>query len=346
MYEMWHTYERKRIKLHKKLLISLAAILLLTGCSTATLKNGEKLVAKMDGKKISAESLYDELKKQGGATVLTNMVDEFIVNKEIKTDEDAKSSAESQLKSYKDSYASYGMDFSSALANAGYKSEEDFKKVLILDYKKKAVTEKYVKKQVTEDDINEYYKEKIFGDIEAKHILISPNTKDDMTDEEKNEAEKKAKKEAEDIIKNLDKGEKFDKLAKKYSDDEGTAKNGGKLTVTYGAVVDEFWKGVNKLKDGEYSKEPVKSEYGYHIIYRISQKEKPKLKKVKDDIIDKIVEQRINNDSTLQTKALVALRKKYNLKIADSGLKKSYNNSIKSALGASKEESTTENSSN
>ena len=57
MYEMWHTYERKRIKLHKKLLISLAAILLLTGCSTATLKNGEKLVAKTDGKKISAESL-------------------------------------------------------------------------------------------------------------------------------------------------------------------------------------------------------------------------------------------------------------------------------------------------
>lgn len=346
MYELRHTYERKRIKLHKKLLISLAAILLLTGCGTATLKNGEKLVAKMDGKKVTAEDLYSELKKQGGATVLTNMIDDFIVNKEIKTDEDAKSSADSQLKSYKDSYASYGMDFSAALANAGYKSEDDFKKVLILDYKKKVVTEKYVKKQVTDDDINEYYKEKIFGDIEAKHILISPNTKDNMSDEEKEAAEKEAKKEAESIIKKLDKGEKFDKLAKKYSDDEGTKANGGKLTVTYGSVVDEFWKCVTKLKDGEYSKEPVKSEYGYHIIYRISQKEKPKLKKVKDDIIDKIVDQRISNDSTLQTKALVALRKKYNLKIADSDLNKSYNSSIKTALGSSDKESTTENSSN
>lgn len=332
--------------MNKKVLISLAAILLLTGCGTATLKNGEKVVAKMDGKKITAEALYSELKKQGGSTVLTNLIDEYVVNKEIKTDDDAKSSAESQLKSFKDSYASYGMDFSAALANAGYKSEEDFKKVLILDYKKKVVTEKYVKKQVTDDDINEYYKEKIFGDIEAKHILISPNTKDDMTDEEKETAEKEAKKEAEKIIKKLDKGEKFDKLAKKYSDDEGTKSNGGKLTVTYGSVVDEFWKGVNDLKDGEYSKEPVKSEYGYHIIYRIKQKAKPKLSKVKDDIIDKIVDERISSDSTLQTKALVALRKKYNLKISDSGLKKSYNNSVKTALGSSDKESTTENSSN
>lgn len=328
--------------MNKKLLISLAAVLLLTGCGTATLKNGEKVVAKMDGKKITAESLYNELKTQGGATVLTNMIDDYIVNKEIKTDEDAKSSAESQIKSYKDSYESYGMDFTSALANAGYKSEDAFKDVLILDYKKKVVAENYVKENVTDDDINEYYKEKIFGDIEAKHILISPNTKDNMSDEEKQEAEKEAKKEAEKIIKKLNKGEDFEKLAKKYSDDEGTASNGGKLTVTYGAVVDEFWEGCVALKDGEYSKDPVKSEYGYHIIYRVKQKAKPKLSKVKEDIIDKIVEERISNDSTLQTKALVALRKKYNLKIEDSGLRKSYNSSIKTALSSS----TTENSSN
>lgn len=330
--------------MNKKILISLAAFLLLTGCGSQTLKNGEKVVAKMDGKKISAESLYSEFKKQGGATVLTNMIDEYVVNKEIKTDDDAKSYADSQLKSYKDSYESYGMDFNAALANAGYKSEEAFKETLILDYKKKVVTENYVKENVTDDDINEYYKEKIFGDIEAKHILISPNTKDGMTDEEKEEAEKKAKKEAEKIIKKLDNGEDFEKLAKKYSDDKGTASKGGKLTVTYGSVVDEFWNGVNELKDGEYSKKPVKSEYGYHIIYRIKQKAKPKLSKVKDDIIDKIVEERINNDSTLQTKALVAIRKKYNLKISDSSLKKSYNNSVKSALSSAT--STTENSSN
>ena len=325
--------------MNKKLLIGLSAILLFTGCGTATLKNGQKLVAKMNGKKITAESLYEELKKQGGAAILTNMVDEYIVNKEVKTDEDAKTYAEDQIKQYKESYENYGMNFAEALANAGYNSEEAFKEVLILDHKKKVITEDYIKKTITDDEIKEYYKENIYGDIEAKHILISPNTKDNMTDEEKTNAEENAEKEAKKIIKKLDKGEDFEKLAKKYSDDKGTASNGGKLTVTYGTVVNEFWEGTVSLKDGEYSKKPVKSEYGYHIIYRIKQKDKPKLSKVKKDIIDKIVEQKTKNDSTLQTKALVELRKKYKLKISDSKLKKSYNNSVKNALNQKTESS-------
>lgn len=326
----------------KKLFAGLLVVtLMLTGCGkVATLKNGEEVVAKMNGKSITAEDLYAELKKQGGAVTLTNMIDEFIVNKEIKTDDDAKSYADSQLSSYKQSYKSYGQDFNQALTNAGYENEDAFKDELIVEYKKKIVTENYVKDEViTNDDIDKYYDEKVFGDIEARHILISPNTKDDMTDDEKEEAEKKAKKEAEDIIKKLDDGEDFAKMAKEYSDDEGTASDGGKLTVTYGSVVDEFWDGTVKLKDGEYSKKPVKSEYGYHIIYRIKQKAKPELKDVKDDIIDKLTDEKIDADNTLQTKALVALRKKYNLDISDDELKKSYDNTVNSALS-------TKNSSN
>ena len=176
-------------------------------------------------------------------------------------------------------------------------------------------------------------------------IKISPNTNDDMTDKEKDEAEKKAKKEAEDIIKKLNDGEKFSKLAKEYSDDEGTASNGGKLTATYGSVVDEFWNAANKLKDKTYTKEPVKTEYGYHIIYRIKQDEKPSLDKVRDDIIDKLVEQKKNEDSSLQTKALVALRKKYNLDITDDTLKKEYNDSVDTALEAAQSNNSNSNSS-
>lgn len=321
--------------MNKKLLIGLSALLIFTGCGKATLKNGKEVVAKMKGKSITAEDLYDELKNQGGAVILTNMIDDYVVNKAVKTDDDAKSYADSQIKQYKDSYESYGMSFDEALANAGYKSEAAFKDVLILDYKKKEVTKKYIKKNITNDEIDAYYKENIYGDIEARHILISPDTKDDMTDEEKTEAENKAKEEAEKIIKKLDKGEKFADLAKKYSDDKGTASNGGKLTVSYGAVVNEFWEGTTALKDGEYSKEPVKSQYGYHIIYRIKQKDKPTLEKVKDDIIDKIVSEKMDNDTTLQTKALVELRKKYDLKISDSSLKKAYDSNVKSSLASS-----------
>lgn len=311
----------------------LVVTLLLTGCgSSATLKNGKQVVAKLKGKTITAEDLYDELKTQGGAVTLTNMIDEFVVNKELKTTDDDTSYAESQINTYKEQYESYGQDFDAALKNAGYSSEDDFKEALVLEHKKTRVTENYTKDQITDSEIQNYYDNDIFGDIKAKHILISPNTDDDMTDEEKTKAEKKALKKAKKIIKELDNGADFEELAKKYSDDSGTASKGGKITVKYGDVVDEFWNGANELKDGEYSSSPVKSDYGYHIIYRIKQKAKPKLSKVKDDIIDALVEEKTSDDSTLQTKALVALRKKYKLNISDDELKESYDNTVNSAL--------------
>ena len=58
------------------------------------------------------------------------------------------------------------------------------------------------------------------------------------------------------------------------------------------------------------------------------------LKDVKDDVVDKLVQEKMNEDTTLQTKALVALRKKYNLEITDDGLKSSYDNSVNTALSA------------
>ena len=142
----------------KTFALLLVAALMLTGCGKiATLKNGEEIVAKMDGKSITAEDLYGKLKKQGGAVTLTNMIDSFIVNKEIKTDEDAKSYADSQLSSYKKSYQSYGQDFNAALTSAGYADEEEFKEELILEYKKNIVTENYVKDELTDDEIQKYY---------------------------------------------------------------------------------------------------------------------------------------------------------------------------------------------
>lgn len=327
----------------KKVLLTLGVgvlVLGLVGCGkTPTLKNGEEIIAEVDGKKFTVEDLYEKLKSQGGETTLVNMIDTFILNEEVETDEDAKTYADSQIESYKSSYESYGQDFNDALAQAGYEDEDAFKEALIVEYKKQKVAEDYIKDQITDTEIEKYYEDNIYGDIEAKHILIAPDVTDDMTDEQKEEAEKKAKEEAESIIKKLDKGENFEDLAKEYSDDKGTAKNGGKLTVTYGEVVNEFWDATNNLKNKKYTKEPVKSEYGYHIIYRIKGKDKPELNDVKEEIIEKITDEKLQNDTNIQTEALVELRKKYNLKINDKNIKKSYNTSVKEA-------SANENSSN
>ena len=320
--------------MNKKIaLLGVCSLVLLTaGCGqVAKLKNGQELVASIDGKKITTEDLYKELKKQGGTSVLINDIDTFIANKEIKSDKTTEEYANSQLEQLKQQYEQSGQDFTAALTSNGYKNEAAFKEVLVLDYKKQQVVKNFLKKELTKEEIEKYYKNEIFGAMTARHILITPDVKDDATDDEKKKAEEAAKKQAEELIEKLNKGEDFAKLAKKYSKDSGTAKNGGLFSnFKKEEVVTEFWNAASKLKKNEYTKEPVKSDYGYHIILKVSQKSKPKLKDVEDDIKSTLVDNKLSNDTNLSSKTWNRIRtEKYHLKIEDSELKSGYDDTIK-----------------
>lgn len=113
------------------------------------------------------------------------------------------------------------------------------------DYKKK--------NPVTDADIQaEYdkYKAQSSGtEYRARHILVE---KED---------------DAKALIKQINGGAKFEDLAKKNSKDPGSAQNGGDLDFAKpDAYVPEFGQALTKLKKGEMTQEPVKSQFGYHII--------------------------------------------------------------------------------
>lgn len=314
----------------KLLVVSLCAVMLtLSGCGKVPkLKNGEEVAASIDGKKFSAEELYKEMKQYYGTSILVDLIDNYIVEKEIKDNKEAETFADSQLKTMKAQYEQQGMNFEDALINAGFENEKAYKEYIIVNYNKNKVAEDFIASELTEEEIKQYYDEEIFGEITAKHILIKPEVADNATDEQKTAAEAKAKEEAEALIKRIQAGEDFETLAKENSDD-GTASEGGKLTFTKEQVVSEFWTAASSLKDGDYTAEPVKSTYGYHIILRVSQKERPKLEDVKEDIKDALVLEKTNSDSSLLNKAWVKIRKKYNLKIEDSAIDKIYKNTVK-----------------
>lgn len=318
----------------KKLLSIIACTLLITGCGKIPkLENGEEVVAELDGKSFTANDLYEDLKTSYGTSNLVNMIDNFIANKEIETDDSAKEYAKTELENLKYQYELYQMDFDAALKQAGYESEDGLLDEIILQYKKDKVVENYAKEQISDEEVENYYNENIFGEITAKHILITPDTTNDMSDDDKKAKEEEALNKARDLINQLNDGANFDDLAKEHSDDTGSASEGGLIKdftkAGENSVVEEFWNAANDLKDGEYTSEPVKSSFGYHIILKVSQNERPSLESTKDDILDTLVEKKLQNDGNLSAKYWAKIREKYNLNIIDSDIKQVYNDTIK-----------------
>ena len=83
--------------------------------------------------------------------------------------------------------------------------------------------------------------------------------------------------EAKQVIARLDKGEKFEDLAKELSKDPGSKDKGGVYEgVLQGQMVPEFDKATfQDLKPGETTKTPVKTQFGYHVIRLIDRSEGP-----------------------------------------------------------------------
>jgi peptidyl-prolyl cis-trans isomerase D len=114
--------------------------------------------------------------------------------------------------------------------------------------------------------VKEWMKDKSNADqakeANIRHILIRTPEGDAGAS-----AKDEAKKKAEDIIARIKGGEDFDKLAKQYSQDPGSAVNGGSLgTAKTDGFVKPFKDGADALKGGEMTDKPVESQFGFHII--------------------------------------------------------------------------------
>lgn len=314
----------------KKAILLVIVLGLMTGCGTAKLSDGkESVVTFKDNAGISAETLYEKLKDKHGVEVLVNLIDTELLSKEYSKTDSEQDYVDNMFNSYK---KQWGDNFKRYMAYYfGVSTEDELKEYIRLNYRRNAWTEDYAKKQVTDKEINDYYKDYVVGDITASHILIASEATDKMSDSEKKAAEEKALKLAKEIIEKLKKGEKFEDLAKEYSDDSSNSEKGGVLsTFNDRSTLDKnFLESAIKLEVGKYSTTPVKSQYGYHIVYKTKQEDKPELDKVKTSVIAKIANEKIENDSSFASKALVALREKYEMNITDSKLESSYNSVYK-----------------
>ena len=117
------------------------------------------------------------------------------------------------------------------------------------------------------------------GQVEVGHILLL-FPRENVTDS----AKLAVKTRIDSIYNCLKAGEEFEALAKKYSQDPGSARNEGKLPFFgRGRMVKPFEDASFALKDGEIS-EPIETRYGYHIIKKYSHKPVPTLEEARPTI--------------------------------------------------------------
>ena len=324
----------------KKTLIVLGTVLLVfgsLGCEKKTeLKGGEdELVTFKDSKlNISTNDLYEKLKDKYGINFLIDMIDTNILNKEYEDSDSINDYVDIQVNSLRNYYKTE-TEFLEYINNYGYKNVEELKEYFKLNYKRNLVVKDYLKTLISDDDITNYYNDKVTGDIEAKHILVEVKTTDSMTEDEKRTTKEDALKKAKEAITKLNEGKTFEEISKEYSDDDATKNNGGSMGFVNTLDLDDVTRQeLTKLEIGKYSTEPLETEYGYEIFLKVSVKDKPKLEEVKTHIIETLTDEKLTKDSKLQYKAMEYIRDKYEFSIKDEDLEIYYENTMNNLLNS------------
>ena len=239
---------RRYMKTYKAALAVILLTVVLAGTSCSADKDA---VAKVNGEAITKDQLYDAMVKQGGQQALDMLIMEKIVEMEAKkqgvqvTDEDVDKEIDKMAEQYGDRET-----FERIIGMYGY-NMDGIKKDISMSLKIEELLRPSI--SITEEEMREYFEENketfaVEEQVKASHIL---------TETEEAAAEVKEK---------LDAGEDFAELAKQYSIDEANKNYGGDLgIVKRGEMVPEFEEAAFSMEAGSIS-EPVKTQFGYHII--------------------------------------------------------------------------------
>lgn len=292
------------------LMLIIGAITKSTGM--ANLLHGKDAVATVNGKSISTNTIYEKTKASRGLNVLINEIDKAIIKDMYTLTEKEEKDAEEEAKYYLDNYKSNGYTEQEFYDNYGFKNYEEF----LEDIKDTTKYNKYIydmlEGKLEEGAVQKYYDENK-DDLESydsEHILV--RITDEVTDEQ-------ALALANEIIEKLNSGKTFDEVVEEYGDkivheNLGFQSKDASLEQPY---LDE----LIALKDGEYSKTPVKTSYGYHIVHRLST---ATLEDLRETIIETLSQDLLTKDSQLIDKSFVELRKEKGLTIYDEQLKRQY----------------------
>jgi len=321
VFKMLEFFDKYRLAIYGAvvgILITVLVVVIIWPDRIATLKDGTQPVAEIDGYTVTANDLYEDMKDVYSISSLLDKIDNKILEEKYPETDEMNDELKQQAESYYSAYKQYyKMDKETFLSNNGFGSEKAFLEYLRLQYRRNKYAEDYIKTLISDKEVEKYYEDKVYGDINTKHILVKVDSS--ASDEDKKKAEDLAK----EIISKLNDGKSFDEVKDEYKDQITYEELGYK---SYNANLESaYMEAMQKLENNSYSKEPVKTSYGYHVIYRIDQKEKPALEDVKEEIIDSLVSEKKSEDKNISYVALDKMREESGLKFSDTVLEKKYN---------------------
>ena len=289
---MWNDLKSKKLL---AIIAGIAVMMPLAAC-------GNKAVATTSGGKITQDEYYSSMKSTSqGKAVLQQMILDKVLQKQYGK-EVSKADVNKENNSYK---SQYGSSFSAVLEQQGL-TEKSFKDQIKSRLLLQAAVRHY--STFSNSAINKQWK-KYEPKVQTAEILVG--SEDD----------------ANDIINQLNsasgnKYKKFKKLAKSKSTDSSNKSTGGIVPAfdnTSTSVDSAYKKAAFKLKTGEYTKEPVKTDNGYQVIYMVKHPAKGAKSAHIYDLKTQIVEQNMNNQSFME-KVISKVLKKGNVSIKDKDL--------------------------
>lgn len=263
-----------------KIIVLFICILLVISVTACKSEESEEIVAKVNDIVITKDELYNLLVEQYGTQALDSLIGEKIVQLEIEKQkiEISDEEVETELNGIMEYYGGEKA-FNEIMNYQGY-TLDDMKDSITMNMQIKRLLEPTI--SISEEEIVNFFEQnKAYLDqkeqVKARHILV--------------ETEEQAK----EIKGKIASGENFEELAKEYSMDDLSKELGGDLGFFgRGEMVPSFEEAAFSLDIGEVSN-PIKSNYGYHIIMVDDKKQasEAKLEDHRDNIKNALIEEKM-----------------------------------------------------
>lgn len=274
--------------------LAVGSLTFVSGCSLFD-SDSVEYAAKTDSGTISKDDLYNRMVDKIGQRTLDDMITLTVLQKKYKVSDGEIDDEIKRLKS------EFGNSFNDFLSQNGVSNEEQLKDVIKLDKLKQKLALEHLK--IQDKDLKTLYEQKK-PEIRVSHILVSDENL------------------AKDIKSKIDSGEDFGSLAKEFSQDIATKEKGGDIGYfKEGDMVQAFQDAARKLKVGEVS-QPVKTEFGYHVIKLLDEKKLPSFEQMKPQLQSELISNKM--DQTKINAEIQKLLDKDNIKIGEEKLKDMY----------------------